>query len=186
MFGVHAKEFGLVPLDEMASRERMGRMLANSDIQKVFKEHVTTYRQQSDPSGEATVTGTPSKSWRWSCTCGQDKTLSTREMCQTETHNHWSAKIVELQPAEEPVGHESDHEAPTIPTDLSILSFVVCEVDCNRLTMPQGRKMVSEWIQKQRILSSAATRDRLRRLKQITDAIYEEVSTTLASSGANA
>jgi hypothetical protein len=152
-------------------------MLSKSDVQKVFKEHVTKYQQQTiDTAAPAGL-----KTWRWSCSCGQDKILDTREMCVTETNNHWALKVVELQPAEELASEpQGDSDKPTVPESLGIMSYVVREVDLGRLNMPQGRKLLSEWVQRRKVIP-ADVRGRLRRLKQITDAIYEEVSTTLAS-----
>jgi hypothetical protein len=153
-------------------------VLSNVDIQKVFKDHVTKHQQN-----------TTDRTWHWTCSCGQEKTVDTREMCQTETHNHWSAKIIELQPADTDVPFnppENEVVEGPIPVGLDLLSYVVREVDCSHLNMPQGRKLVSEWAQRPSIFTANAVRDRLRRLKQITDAVYEEVSTTLASKSGNA
>jgi hypothetical protein len=156
-------------------------MLTMVDVQQVLKDHVTSYKQQ--PIDSAVPAGL--KAWRWSCSCGQDKTLDTREMCVTETNNHWSAKIVELQPAEELAGDSSQNEASeAAPRGLGILSYVLREIDCERLSMPQGRRMLAEWVQQPHgvpVILPIDVRNRMRRLKQITDAMVEEVSTTLAS-----
>src|ERR1019366_2943059 len=150
-------------------------MLTIADIQQVLKDHVTKHQQY-----------TTDKTWHWTCSCGQEKVLDTREMCNMETHNHWSAKIVELQleePANEPQ-IQGDSDKPTIPRGLGILSYVMREIDCERLTMPQGRRMLAEWVQQPHgvpVILPIDVRNRMRRLKQITDAMVEEVSTTLAS-----
>ena len=108
-------------------------MISNSDIQHVFKTHETNYQRR-----------TIEKDWKWTCVCGQDKILESREACVTETHNHWAGKISELLPTTEELEQfvAEDPEAPAIPNNLGILSFLLREVDCERMSMPQARAKV--------------------------------------------
>jgi hypothetical protein len=65
---------------------------------------------------------------------------------------------------------------------LGILSLLIREVDMLQKTMPQARKELGEWFNNHpdRALLKADGKTRMRRLKQITDAMYEEF-TSLAS-----
>src|ERR1035437_6148589 len=54
-------------------RHLMGRqMINNSDIQQVFKTHETNYQRRA-----------VEKDWKWTCVCGQDKILESREACDS-------------------------------------------------------------------------------------------------------
>ena len=150
-------------------------MISNSDIQHVFKTHETNYQRRAVEKG-----------WKWTCVCGQDKILESREACVTETYNHWAGKISELLPTDEPVVNlhyvVEDEEAPAIPRNLSILSFLLREVDCDRMSMPQARAEVGKWFHAQawpQIKDPGKVR--IRRLKQIADAMAEEFSTLLGA-----
>jgi len=152
-------------------------MINNADIRLVFEEHKTksSIRQ-------------PDKNWQWSCSCGQNKILDTRDDCVVESQNHWASKILELMPTDEPekayesVGESAQDEAPSLPRDLGILSYLIREVDCERLTMPEARKAIGKWFHDQKRASiTEPGRVRIRRLKQITDAMNEEFVTLLGS-----
>jgi hypothetical protein len=148
-------------------------MIGNGDIQQVFKTHETKYQQRAIE-----------KDWKWTCACGQDKVLESRAACNNETHNHWAAKVTELLPTEDNVQPDvaEDQEAPFIPRDLSILSFLLREVDCDRMTMPQARAEIGRWFHGQAWPQiKEPGRVRIRRLKQISDAIAEEFSTLLGA-----
>ena len=66
---------------------------------------------------------------------------------------------------------------------MSILAYVIKAVDLG-MSMPDGRRMLSVWVQtelKNDVTRQNEARTRLRRLKQIADAVNEEVMTTLGS-----
>ena len=142
-------------------------MISNDDIRQIFQNHESKYDRQA--SG---------KDWKWSCSCGQDKTLQTREICVMETHSHWAAKIADLLPIEGVLSEGIE----SAPFDLSILSYLTREVDCERMTMPQARRAVGEWFHGvRRPTNTESLRTRMRRLKQITDAMNEETQTLLSA-----
>jgi hypothetical protein len=82
------------------------------------------------------------------------------------------AKVEELsRPAPEP--ERLTEPEPVV--GLEIFSWLVYDVDCGLLTMPQARHALGEWWHKQdRSKVTEPGRARMRRLKQITDALYEE------------
>ena len=60
--------------------------------------------------------------------------------------------------------------------DLGIMSRLLREVDMNQKTMPQARKELGEWYNTHpdQAMVKVEGRNRMRRLKQISDAMYEE------------
>ena len=148
-------------------------MINNSDIQQVFSTHETKYIKRA-----------VEQDWRWTCTCGQEKFLVSREACAAETQNHWAGKISDLLPEEMPAAELQigEQEVLQIPRTLAILSFLVKEVDCERMTMPQARAEIGKWFHVQdRQKITEPGRVRMRRLKQIADAMAEEFLTLLGS-----
>lgn len=139
-------------------------------VKQVLGSHETSYHKRP-----------VEKDWKWSCTCGQEKILATRELCVEATQDHWSVAVAdELVDLTKPVAvaektPESVHEEEEPPVGLEIFSKLVRDVDCGLRTMPQARHALGEWWHAQdRTKVTGPGRDRMRRLKQITDALYEE------------
>ena len=134
--------------------------IVEDDIKQVLIDHETNYK--SPAKGHFVSQAW----WKWSCSCGQEKFLETRELCVMETRAHWANVIAALVPP----GHDQ-----SIPNDLGIMSYLIREVDCGICHMPDARHLLGDWFRKQDIIKIRdEAKARMRRLKQITDAINEE------------
>lgn len=140
------------------------------DVRQVLIDHETNYKSPAKGTDK----------WRWLCSCGQEKFLETRELCVMETREHLAQVIdqevfrLALDKVEVGVVVPSGQDH-SIPTDLSIMSYLIREVDCGIRHMPDARHLLGDWFHKQDAVKiREEAKARMRRLKQITDAINEE------------
>jgi hypothetical protein len=66
---------------------------------------------------------------------------------------------------------------------LEMIAELALSVDTNLMTMPEARKSLANWFNEQpdRKATVELLRPRMRRFKQIADALYEEVATLIGS-----
>lgn len=145
-------------------------MISDEQVVELLVKHQTKYQHRGQE-----------KDWKWSCECGEEKIFETRQLCEMRTRHHLGVLIANLSVDNEPVTPEPETgPEQNIPKDLSIFSYLLSEVDCERMTMPQARQFLGTWFHlgtwpaipgKEQI---EAGRKRMRRLKQIADGLYEE------------
>jgi len=91
-----------------------------------------------------------------------------------------TARRLPVDPAFPMVRELLQHDEQEPEVGLEIFASLAYDVDINVMTMPQARRALVEWFNKQPDRRQVAIdgRARMRRFKQITDALYEEFSTS--------
>lgn len=147
-------------------------MISDSQVVELLVKHQTKYQHRGQE-----------KDWKWSCECGEDKIVETRQLCEMQTRHHLGVLIAALSVDNEPVVPEPETGTEqSIPKDLSIFSYLLSEVDRGYMTMPEARKVLGAWFLHAPSAAPFSTstehidegRKRMRRLKQIADGLYEE------------